>query len=82
MRRIFIDTWGTPPRKHAKFGTVKRMDIWTSAPRLLTTCVLFALLWLWFNVGRTELKIPADSFEYLHDESLKDVLNTTLGVRR
>ncbi|RAR07091.1 glycosyltransferase family 25 protein [Stemphylium lycopersici] len=82
MRRTSIDTWGTPPKKFAKFGTVKRMGVWKSAPRLFTTCVFFALLWLWFHFGPTELLIPADSFEYLKDESLRDILNTTLGFEK
>jgi hypothetical protein len=41
---------------------------------------LFAALWIWFNIGEGEVLIPEASFEYLKDESLRDILNTTLGV--
>jgi hypothetical protein len=79
-RRISIDTLGLMSPKSASFEAAKRRSRWSSAPRLLTTCVFFGVLWLWFNIGTSEILIPADSFEYLKDESLRDILNTTLGV--
>jgi hypothetical protein len=78
MRRTSIDILGVMSRR--PFESVKRMNVWRSTPRLLTTCIFFVGLWLWFNLGTSEMMIPADSYEYLKDESLKDILNTTLGV--
>jgi hypothetical protein len=80
-RRISIDTLGLMSPKSATFEGANRRGSWSSAPRLLTTCVFFGALWLWFNIGASEVLIPADSFEYLKDENLRDILNTTLGVR-
>ena len=81
-RRISIDTLGLmSPRSSAAFGTAKRGRPWYySRPRLLTTCLFFGVLWVWFHIGGREVLIPEDSFEYLKDESLNDIMNTTLGV--
>lgn len=81
-RRISINTLGLmTPRSSAGFSAAKRRRPWCfSKPRLLTTCLFFAILWVWFNLGGREIRIPEDSFEYLRDESLSDILNTTLGV--
>jgi hypothetical protein len=59
----------------------KRPTPWyLSRPRLLATLCLFAVLYLYFNHGSTPVVIPADSYELLKDESLSDILNSTLGV--
>jgi hypothetical protein len=69
------------PKAGAIFEAAKRKRPWYySRPRLITTCLLFAGLWTWLNVGRYVVLIPEDSFAYLKDESLKDILNSTLGV--
>ncbi|KAF1841169.1 glycosyltransferase family 25 protein [Cucurbitaria berberidis CBS 394.84] len=83
-RRISIDTMGLmSPRSGAAFSTGKRRRPWYySRPRLLTTCLFFGVLWMWFNFGGHEVLIPEDSFEYLKDESLSDILNTTLGFQK
>jgi hypothetical protein len=67
-------------KSSARFEVAKRRTAWSSAPRLLTTCVFFGALWLWFNMRTPGVLIPADSFAYVQDESLRDILNTTLGV--
>jgi hypothetical protein len=46
----------------------------------LATCLLFAAFWAFLNIGRHAVLIPEDSFEWLKDESLRDIANTTLGV--
>lgn len=82
MRRISIDTLGfMSPRNSATFELAKRRPWYHSRSRSLTTCLFFAALWVWFNLGADRVVIPKDSFQYLKDESLKDILNTTLGVR-
>lgn len=82
MRRISIDTLGLmSPKGGATFSPAKRRRSWYHArPRLLTTCLFFGVLWIWFNLGGHAVLLPDDSFEYLKEESLKDILNTTLGV--
>jgi hypothetical protein len=82
MRRISIDTLGLmSPKGGAAFEAAKTRRPWyNSRPRLLATFLLFATLWTWLNVGARSVLIPEDSFEYLKDESLQDILNTTLGV--
>ncbi|KAJ4367294.1 hypothetical protein N0V83_006875 [Neocucurbitaria cava] len=83
-RRISIDTLGLmTPRSSAGFSAAKRRRHWCySRPRLLTTCLFFGVLWTWFNLGGHEIRIPEDSFQYLKDESLSDILNTTLGFQK
>jgi hypothetical protein len=69
------------PKSGTTFEVAKRRRPWYySRPRLLATCLLFAALWTWLNIGTRGVLIPEDSFEYLNDESLRDILNTTLGV--
>ena len=82
MRRISIDTLGLmSPKGDATFEAAKRKRTWyNSRPRLLATCLLFVGFWIWLNVRSGQVPIPEDSFEYLKDESLRDILNTTLGV--
>ncbi|KAF1830599.1 hypothetical protein BDW02DRAFT_642038 [Decorospora gaudefroyi] len=70
------------PKTGATFEAVKRRSGWRSAPRLLTTCVFFAVLWVWLNLTSSAILIPTDSFEYLKDEGLKEILNTTLGFEK
>ncbi|KAH7397083.1 hypothetical protein BKA66DRAFT_453599 [Pyrenochaeta sp. MPI-SDFR-AT-0127] len=84
MRRISIDTLGlTSPHSSATFNPAKRRRPWySSRPRLLITVLLFGVLWCWFNLGGSNDLIPQDSFEYLKDESLKEILNTTLGFQK
>jgi hypothetical protein len=82
MRRISIDTLGlmSPRFNSASEAAKKRKPWYQSRPRLLATVLIFAALWMWLNVGARKGLMPEDSFEYLKDESLKDILNTTLGV--
>lgn len=35
---------------------------------------------MWLHVGADQVAVPEDSFEYMADPSLRDILNTTLGV--
>ncbi|KAF1956390.1 hypothetical protein CC80DRAFT_492622 [Byssothecium circinans] len=85
MRRISIDTLGLmSPRGNGSIfpATKRRRAGWVSSrPRFLTTCLFFAVLYCWLRYGGKEVVIPADSFAFVEDESLKDILNTTLGVR-
>jgi hypothetical protein len=81
MQRIFIDTSELmSSMSNNKFELAKRRSRWSSAPRLLTTCVFFGVLWLWFNMWTPRVLMPEDSFAYLQDRSFEDILNTTLGV--
>jgi hypothetical protein len=81
MRRISIDTLGLTSPRGATFNTAKRKRPWySSRPRLLTTLLCFGVLYLWINYGGTPILIPKDSFDTLKDESLNDILNSTLGV--
>lgn len=82
MRRISIDTLGLmSPKTGATFEAAKRKRPWySSRPRLLATCLVFAAFWTWLSLKTHEVLIPDDSFKYLKDESLRDILNTTLGV--
>ncbi|KAF2003277.1 glycosyltransferase family 25 protein, partial [Amniculicola lignicola CBS 123094] len=83
MRRISIDTLGlTSPRSSTFSPTRRRASWYSSRPKLLTTFCFFGLLYLYFNFGGTPVFIPEDSYEYLQDESLKDILNTTLGFQK
>ncbi|KAF2120705.1 hypothetical protein BDV96DRAFT_683139 [Lophiotrema nucula] len=84
MRRISIDTLGMTSRKGNSFSPVKRRRTrwYLSRPRLLTTLLLFALLYLYLNYGGTAVIIPEDPYEYLKDESLTDILNSTLGFQK
>ncbi|KAF2832969.1 hypothetical protein CC86DRAFT_279150 [Ophiobolus disseminans] len=71
------------PKGGAAFEAAKRKRPWYySRPRLLATCLLFVGLWTWLNIGGNEILIPESSFEYLKDESLRDILNTTLGFQK
>ncbi|KAI4660615.1 uncharacterized protein J4E78_005319 [Alternaria triticimaculans] len=83
MRRISIDTLGLMSSKSGtRFEVARKRSGWMSAPRLLTTCVFFSVLWLWFNIGTSEALIPEDSSAYVQDESLRDILNITLGFEK
>ncbi|KAF2706799.1 glycosyltransferase family 25 protein [Pleomassaria siparia CBS 279.74] len=55
-----------------------------SRPRLVVTCCLFATLYLYLHYydGSTPTLIPEDSFELLKDESLTDIVNSTLGFEK
>jgi hypothetical protein len=82
MRRISIDTLGlTSPKTGATFEAAKRRGPWySSRARLLATFLVFAALWMWLSLQTHIVLVPKDSFEYLKDESLREILNTTLGV--
>ncbi|KAF2276237.1 uncharacterized protein EI97DRAFT_419158 [Westerdykella ornata] len=84
MRRISIDTLGMISPKGTGFAVAKRRSTpwYLARPRLLTTCVCFATLYLWLRFGATTVVIPDDSFALLEDESLRDILNTTLGFQK
>ncbi|KAF2747335.1 glycosyltransferase family 25 protein [Sporormia fimetaria CBS 119925] len=84
MRRISIDAFGmNHPKETAFAATRRRRTPWyLSRPRLLTTCVFFAVLYLWLKLGDTTVPIPEDSYALVEDESLKDILNTTLGFQK
>ncbi|CBX92448.1 hypothetical protein LEMA_P051540.1 [Plenodomus lingam JN3] len=84
MRRISIDTSKVmPSQKSRPFDTAKTRRSWCSSrPRLLTTCLFFGALWLWFKLPHQDNLIPEDSFEYLEDESLQDIRNETLGFEK
>jgi hypothetical protein len=81
-RRISIDTFGMISPRGANFAVAKRRrNPWYLArPRLLTTCFFFLVLYLWLHFGGTTVLIPEDSYALVEDESLRDILNTTLGV--
>lgn len=82
MRRISIDTLGlTSPRNGSTLQMATRRKVWfASSPRLLATFLLFVGLWLWSKLSTNGVMIPGDSFAYIKDESLANILNTTLGV--
>ncbi|KAH7414363.1 hypothetical protein DE146DRAFT_640017 [Phaeosphaeria sp. MPI-PUGE-AT-0046c] len=84
MRRISIDTLGLmSPKSGATFEAAKKRRPWyRTRPRLLVTCLLFAALWMWLNIGTDQVPMPEDSYEYMDDPSLKDILNTTLGFQK
>ncbi|KAF2264500.1 hypothetical protein CC78DRAFT_516679 [Lojkania enalia] len=83
MRRISIDTLGMSPRGSSFTAAKRRRTPWYLArPRLLTTCCFFAFLYLYLNYGGTAVLIPGDSYEYLADESLTDIHNSTLGFQK
>lgn len=82
MRRISIDTLGLmSPKTGATFEAAKRKRLcYSSRSRLLATFLVFAVLWTWLSLKADVVPIPEDSFEYLKDDSLRDILNSTLGV--
>ncbi|PSN72696.1 hypothetical protein BS50DRAFT_482410 [Corynespora cassiicola Philippines] len=84
MRRISIDTLGIMSPRGASFSPAKRRKpSWCSSrPKLVATVVFFAVLCVWLNFGGHEALIPESSFELLHDDSLADILNTTLGFQK
>ncbi|KAJ4296760.1 hypothetical protein N0V90_006808 [Kalmusia sp. IMI 367209] len=81
MRRISIDTFGlTGVKSNGGFYPKRRASPWyLSRPRLLTTILGFLALYTWLNFGGHEIVIPNDSWEYIRDGTVTDVLNTTLG---
>lgn len=83
MRRISIDPLGMmSPRSNAGFLPARRRSSWyMRRPRLLTTLLFFAGFYLWLQWAGHRVEIPHDSFEFIQDESLADILNSTLGVR-
>lgn len=82
MRRISIDPLGMmSPRSNGAFYPAKRRSAWyMRRPRLLTTVLFFVGFWAWLNFGGHTVVIPGDSFEFVPDESLADIKNSTLGV--
>ncbi|KAF2197490.1 hypothetical protein GQ43DRAFT_444212 [Delitschia confertaspora ATCC 74209] len=85
MPRISINAIGLTSPRVASFrkATGRRQSPWyLSRPQLLTTCCFFILLYLYFHFGSTPIAIPPDSYQLLVDESLKDILNTTLGFQK
>lgn len=84
MRRISIDTLGLIPSKSPSFSPAKRRRAswWTTRPRLLVTLLFFGALYLWLRLGGKTIIIPHDSYAYVQDESLDDILNSTLGFQK
>lgn len=82
MGRISIDTSKMSSAKGLGFAfSRRRKPAWYLArPRLLTTIVFFLGLYLWLKFCETQAVVPANSYAFLEDESLRDILNTTLGV--
>ena len=83
MRRISIDTFGMMSPRGTSFKLARRMRTpwYLSRPRLVTTFCLFAILYIYLNYGSIPVLIPENSYDLLKDESLVDILNSTLGVR-
>ncbi|KAF2691025.1 glycosyltransferase family 25 protein, partial [Lentithecium fluviatile CBS 122367] len=84
MRRISIDPLGMmSPRSSGAFIPAKRRSAWyLRRSRLLTTVLFFVGFWVWLNFGGHVVEIPKDSFEFVRDESLTDILNSTLGFQK
>ncbi|KAF2463331.1 uncharacterized protein BDR25DRAFT_337880 [Lindgomyces ingoldianus] len=84
MRRISIDPLGMTSPRSATFTAAKRRrgPWYTSRPRLLATIFVFGLLYLYLNFGGTPVLIPEDSYQTLADDSLRDILNSTLGFQK
>jgi len=83
MPRISIDTLGLSSPRGTTFPAAskrRRRPWYSSRPRLIVTVLFFALLWTYLNYGGTPILIPEDSYQELVDESLRDILNSTLGV--
>ncbi|ORY15577.1 hypothetical protein BCR34DRAFT_622801 [Clohesyomyces aquaticus] len=84
MRRISIDPLGmTSPRSTSFAAAKRRRGRWySSRPRLLATIFLFGIVYLYLNFGGTPVLIPEDSYQTLTDDSLKDIMNSTLGFQK
>ncbi|KAL5393530.1 hypothetical protein DPSP01_000344 [Paraphaeosphaeria sporulosa] len=84
MRRISIDTFGMKGAKDsAAFYPKRRRSPWyLSRPRLLTTLLCFLVLYTWLNFGGHEIVIPRDSWDFVRDGSVTDVMNATLGFQK
>lgn len=84
MRHISIDTFGTKAaRDGAAFYPKRRRAPWyLSRARLLTTLLCFLVFYTWLNFGGREIVIPRDSWDYVRDGSVTDIMNATLGVGR
>jgi hypothetical protein len=82
MRRISIDPLGMmSPRSNGAFYPAKRRSAWyLRRPKLLTTVLFFVGFWAWLRFGGHVVVIPKDSFEFVKDESVADIRNSTLGV--
>lgn len=46
----------------------------------MTTFLFFLALYTWLNFGGHEVQLPKDSFEFVQDASVTDIMNSTLGV--
>ncbi|KAF2447822.1 glycosyltransferase family 25 protein [Karstenula rhodostoma CBS 690.94] len=84
MRRISIDTLGMKGAKDgAAFYPKRRRTPWyLSRPRLLTTLLCFLVLYTWLNFGGHAIVIPRDSWDYVRDGSVTDIMNATLGFQK
>jgi len=82
MRRISIDTFGiTGAKSGAAFYSKRTKGSWyLSRPRLLTTLLCFLALYTWLNFGGHAIVISTDSWDYVRDGSVTDIMNATLGV--
>lgn len=82
MRRISINAFGmTGAKNGASFYPKKRKSPWyLSRPGLLTTLLCFLAFYTWLNFGGHAIAIPRDSWDYVGDDSVADILNATLGV--
>ncbi|KAF1968409.1 hypothetical protein BU23DRAFT_602299 [Bimuria novae-zelandiae CBS 107.79] len=84
MRRIYIDAFGMSGAKsgRAYYPKRSRSPWYLSRPRLLTTFLGFLALYTWLNFGGHEIMIPGDSWEYVRDGSVTDIMNATLGFQK
>lgn len=82
MRRISIDAWSLTGAKNGSsyYPKRKKSPWYLSRPQLLTTLLGFLAIYTWLNFGGHEILIPQDSWEYVQDASVTDIMNTTLGV--
>lgn len=83
MRRISIDTLGlTSAKANGNYYPKRRRQssFYLSRPRLLATIMCFLALYTWLNFGGHEIVIPKDSWEFVKDSTVTDIMNTTLGV--
>ena len=81
MRRILIDTFRLTGATGNGAYYSRKTSLWyLSRPRLLTTLLGFLAVYTWLNFGGHEILIPRDSWQYVKDGSVTDIMNTTLGV--
>ncbi|KAL6706778.1 hypothetical protein ACN47E_005114 [Coniothyrium glycines] len=83
MRRISIDILGlTSSRSRATFEVAsKRPWHYKRYPPFIILLFL-VVLWVWLHRSTEYVTLPEDSFQYLEDKSLNDILNSTLGFQK